>query len=189
MLTMKDFVYDDNKLIREKSLPVELPLSKENRQLILDMHQYLVNSQDEKIAEKYGLRPGVGLAAIQIGHKKRMLAIHIKEFDEDGNITNEINYALVNPKVVSYTEKQAYLDSGEGCLSVDREVKGYVPRHAKITVEAYDALVDKNIKIVARGFLSICLQHELDHLDGILFYDHIDSTNPQAPIKDAMIVR
>ena len=188
MLLMKDIVFDDSPLIREVSLPVELPLSKEDRKLILDMHEFLVNSQDEEISEKYQIRPGVGIAAVQLGVLKRMCAIHIIDFDEDGNIKNTTDYALVNPKVISYTEKKSYLKNGEGCLSVDKDVEGLVPRHAKITVEAYDALTDKEVKIVARGFLSICLQHELDHLDGKLFYDHIDKEHPTDPIQNAMIV-
>lgn len=188
MLLMKDVVFDNNPLIRKVSLPVELPLSEEDEKLLLDMHEFLVNSQDEEIAKKYNLRPGVGIAAIQLGVLKRMCAIHIIDYDDDGNIKEIINYALVNPKIVSYTEKKSYLKNGEGCLSVDKEIEGLVPRHAKITVEAYDALSKKNIKIVARGFLSICLQHEMDHLDGLLFYDHIDKDHPKDPIPNAMII-
>lgn len=189
MITMKNIIKDDNKLIRQKSLPVSMPLSKEDRQLVLDMHEYLVNSQTKEVAEEYDLRPGVGLAAVQVGVLKRMLAIHILDFDDEGNITKTTDYALVNPKVISYTQKQAYLADGEGCLSVDQEVKGYVPRHAKVTITAFDALTNQDVKIVARGFLAICLQHELDHLEGILFYDRINKDNPLAPIPDAMIVK
>ncbi|MEG0453118.1 MAG: peptide deformylase [Coprobacillus sp.] len=188
MILMKDIVDDTNPLIRQISQPVDLPLSQEDRKVLMDMYEYLVNSQDEKLAEKYDLRPGVGMAAIQVGVLKRMCAIHVINYDDDGDIKSEDNYALVNPKVVSYTEKRSYLKDGEGCLSVNENFDGYVPRYAKITVKGYDALTDKEVKIVARGFLSICLQHELDHFDGKLFYDYINKENPKAPIPNAMIV-
>lgn len=188
MLLMKDLIDDKNKKIREISEQVDMPLNDEDRQVLLDMYQFLVNSQDPDISEKYNLRPAVGLAAIQVGVPKRMCAIYICDFDEDGNITKSTSYALVNPKVISYTEKISYLKDGEGCLSVNDDVPGYVPRHAKITVEAYDLLTDKEVTIVARGFLSICLQHEFDHFEGKLFYDHINKASPTAPIPGAMVI-
>lgn len=188
MIRMEDIIDDHNPLIREVSQPVELPLSQEDEKLLLDMHEFLVNSQDEEISEKYNLRPAVGIAAVQLGVLKRMCAIHVLTFDEDGEVIQADNYALANPKIVSYTEKSSYLKSGEGCLSVNDEVDGYVPRHAKVTIKGYDALTHKDVTIVARGFLSICLQHELDHFDGKLFYDHINKDNPKGPIPNAMIV-
>ena len=64
-------------------------------------------------------------------------------------------------------------EAGEGCLSVNREVEGHVPRHARVTIEGYD--IDGNmIRVRAREELSIAFQHEVDHLNGILFYDRID---------------
>ncbi len=188
MILMKDIIEDNDPKIREISKEVELPLSDEDRKLILDMHEFLVNSQDDDIARKYDLRPAVGIAAIQLGIPKRMCAIRVCDYNDYGEVVSSDDYALVNPKIISYTQKPSHLRDGEGCLSVNRNVQGIVPRHAKITVEAYDALQDKVVKIVARGFLSICMQHELDHLDGILFYDHINKENPLAPIENAMII-
>ena len=108
-------------------------------------------------------------------------------YDEEGNVTKSTDYALANPKIVSYTPKQSYLKTGEACLSVPEDVKGYVPRHAKITVEGF-VLTNKDVKIVARGFLAICLQHELDHFDGVLYYDHINKEYPLVPIENAMVI-
>jgi peptide deformylase len=71
-----------------------------------------------------------------------------------------------------------YLQSGEGCLSVDNDHKGYVYRPYKIRVKAYDFLTNKEIEIIARGYDAIVLQHEIDHLSGVLYYDHIDKKNP-----------
>ena len=188
MILMKDIIDDHHPLIREISQPVEMPLSQEDEQLLLDMHEFLVNSQDEELSEKYQLRPAVGIAAVQLGILKRMCAIHVLTYDHDGNIKKADDYALVNPKIVSYTEKQSYLKDGEGCVSVNEEKDGYVPRHAKVTVKGYDVLTHQDVTIVARGFLSICLQHELDHFDGVLFYDHFNKNNPKAPLPNAMIV-
>ena len=107
---------------------------------------------------------------------------------EEGNMTHKEEWALVNPKLVAYTQKEAYIKAGEGCLSVPEDLQGYVPRHAKVVVEAYDAITDKQVKITARGFFSMCLQHEMDHLDGILYYDHFNKDNPLAPIPNAMVI-
>lgn len=188
MILMKDIIDDSNELIRTISKEVELPLSKEDHDLLMNMHEFLVASQDEDLSEKYDLRPAVGIAAIQLGIPKRMCAIHVLDFDEYGEVIKSTDYALANPKIVSYTPKQSYLKTGEACLSVLEDVQGYVPRHAKITVEGYDALTDKNVKIVARGYLAVCLQHELDHFDGVLFYDHINKDYPLMPIENAMVI-
>ena len=165
MLLMKDIIDDSNELIRTVSKEVELPLSKENHDLLMKMHEFLVASQDEELSEKYDLRPAVGIAAIQLGIPKRMCAIHVLDYDEEGNVTKSTDYALANPKIVSYTPKQSYLKTGEACLSVPEDVK-----------------------IVARGFLAICLQHELDHFDGVLYYDHINKEYPLVPIENAMVI-
>ena len=70
-----------------------------------------------------------------------------------------------------------YVGEGEGCLSINREVEGIVPRYARITVEAQD--MDGNpFKIRVREDIAIAFQHEIDHLNGILFIDHIDPKNP-----------
>lgn len=188
MLKMKDIIDDNDQKIRKISKEVTLPINEEEKKLLLSMHEFLVNSQDPDISKKYDLRPGVGIAAIQLGVPKRMCAIHILDYDRDGNVTKTHDYALVNPKIISYTEKKSYLKDGEGCLSVNDEIQGYVPRYAKVTVKGFDVLTDQEVKIVARGFLSICLQHELDHFEGILFYDHINKDNPYAPIENAMII-
>lgn len=188
MLLMKDIIDDHHPLIREISQPVEMPICQEDEQLLLDMHEFLVNSQDKEMSEKYHLRPAVGIAAVQVGVLKRMCAIHVLSYDDDGNVSKADDYALVNPKIVSYTEKGSYLKDGEGCLSVNDDVEGLVPRHAKVTVKGYDVLTHKNVTIVARGYLSICLQHELDHFDGKLFYDRINKENPKAPIPNAMVI-
>ena len=83
MITMKDIIDDHNEKIREVSKEVALPITNEERELLLQMHEFLVNSQDPETSEKYDLRPAVGIAAIQLGIPKRMTAIHVLDFDED----------------------------------------------------------------------------------------------------------
>ena len=163
---------EKDKRLREISKEVEFPLSKEDKQNIMDMITYLTMSQNEEYEKKYNLRAGMGLAYIQVGIPKRIFVI-VEEL-EDGEYKN---YIIINPKLVSHSEEQIYVGEGEGCLSINREVEGIVPRFARITIEAQD-LEGNPFKIRVREDLAIAFQHEIDHLNGILFTDHIDSKNP-----------
>jgi peptide deformylase len=84
---------------------------------------------------------------------------------------------MINPKIISHSEELIYVGEGEGCLSVNRPTEGIVPRHARMTIEAYDEY-GKPYTLRVREELAVCFQHELDHLDGILFTDRIDKKNP-----------
>ncbi len=186
MIRYGNIIDDKDPRIREKSEEVPLPLSAEDRAMLEEMLEYLEASQavsDDE--ENEDLRPGVGMAAIQLGIPKKICAVLIYETDEDQNVTGETRYGLVNPKIVSHSEKLCYLKAGEGCLSVREEHEGYVPRYQKVTVTAYDALQDCEVTIVARGYHAIVLQHELDHFSGTLFYDHINPEDPFAEIPNA----
>ena len=181
---MKIFnIITDSKFLHEACDEVVLPIKDEDRQLLLDMIEYLKTSQDEVLSEKYNIRPGVGLAANQVGVKKRMIAVYF--VDENGDINQ---YGLVNPKIVSYSVKMSCLDNGEGCLSVPKDIEGYVYRHYKVTVKGFDILANKEVTIKARDYLSIILQHEIDHLDGKLYTDRIDKKDPFKVIEDAIII-
>lgn len=172
MITMKDIVREGHPSLTKIAEEVSLPISNEDKQLLDDMITFLKNSQDEEIANKYKLRAGVGLAAPQLGIEKRLIAIHFE--DQDGKL---YSYGLVNPKIISHSVEGAYLAAGEGCLSVDRPVEGYVPRHRRITVKAFDK--DGNpIKLRLKDYPSIVFQHEIDHLNGVMFYDRINKENP-----------
>ena len=180
MLKMSDILDEKHKILHEKSLEVTFPISDERRKLIDEMIELLTNSQIDELAEKYDLRPGMGLAAIQLGIKERFFVI-VHEYEE-GKFDN---YVIFNPKLVSNSEEMIYVGEGEGCLSVNREVCGIVPRYARVTVEGYD--IDGNkIRVRAREELAIAFQHELDHLDGILFTDKID---PKDPFKNKNLYR
>jgi len=182
---MLHIVKDSNPSLRERSVDVELPLSEETKHILDEMLQYLKDSQDPEFRKIHTkVREGVGLAAPQIGINKRMLVIHYQT--SYAPKAEYITYQLVNPKIVSESIKKCYLSGGEGCLSVDNEHKGYVPRNYKIVVEAFSYPDNKQITITARGFDAIVLQHEIDHLSGILFYDHINKTNPFEQIPGAV---
>lgn len=181
MLTNKDILDEKNKILRKTSKDVTFPLSKDDRDKINLMIEYLRNSQIEKIAKKYNLRPGMGLSAVQLGVLKRyFVVVHEQEVKETFK-----TYVIINPKITSNSQEIIYVDEGEGCLSVNRDVEGIVKRYARCTVEGFD--MDGNpIKIRAREELSVAFQHEIDHLNGILFYDKIDKNDP---FKDADLYR
>ncbi len=163
---------EKDSLLRKKSKEVVFPLSKEDKKLIQKCIDELTFSQIEELSKKYDLRPGMGLAFPQLGLLKRIIVI-VYEVDE-GVFEN---YVFINPKIISSSEEMIAADAGEGCLSVNREVEGHVPRHARITVEGFDEDGNK-IRCRAREDLAIAFQHEIDHLEGILFYDRIDPNKP-----------
>ncbi len=167
---------EKDKRLRTTSKEVIFPLSKEEKQTIEDVMTYLKYSQIEKYAEKYNLRAGWGMSAVQIGILKRWFVI--VEEQEDKTFKN---YFFANPKIISNSTAKIYVEQGEGCLSVNREVIGIVPRYARVTVEAYDINGNK-FEMRLREDLAVCIQHEIDHLNGILFIDKIDKKNP---FKDA----
>ena len=134
--------------------------------------EHLYYSQIDKYAEKYNLRPGMGLAAPQMGINEKFFVVCHEE--SEGNFND---YVMINPKMISHSEELIYASEGEGCLSVNRDVPGIVPRYARATFTGFD-IDGKPIKIRVREELAIAFQHEYDHLHGIMFYDHIDPKDP-----------
>lgn len=172
MFTKLNVLDEKDKRLRQKCKEVSLPLSEEDKKTIDQIIKHLTYSQIPEYEEKYNLRPGMGLAFPQLGKLKRIIVI-VYEYEE-GKFQN---YVIVNPKIVSYSEEIVALETGEGCLSVNREVEGHVPRHARITIEGFDA-DGKKVKVRAREELAVAFQHEVDHLDGILFFDRINKKKP-----------
>ncbi len=163
---------ENDKRLRQISKPVTFPLSASDQKTINDMLVYLQMSQIDEEREKYNLRAGWGMSAVQLGIMKRYFVI--AEEKEDKTFKN---YIVINPEIVSYSEELIYVGEGEGCLSVNRDVKGIVPRYARMTVKAQD-MNGKEITLRVREDVSIAFQHEIDHLNGILFVDRIDPKNP-----------
>lgn len=177
---------NENKILRKKASDVSFPLSKEDEETASYLIDYLRFASIEENAIKYNLRPGVGLAAPQLGISKKMIAIFIEYFDEENKVTNKLEYVLINPKIVSHSARLAYLRGGEGCLSVKLDKEGFVPRYFFITVTGYDYLTKKTITQKFRGYEAIVLQHEIDHLDGVLYFDHINKEAPWKKIDGAV---
>jgi len=172
MFKKLDILDEKEKILREKCEDVTFPMSKEDKKLIQRMIDHLTNSQIEELSIKYDLRPGMGLAAPQLGINKRFFVV-VHEYEE-GKFNN---YVIVNPKIVSHSEELIYASTGEGCLSVERDVEGIVPRYARIRMEGFDEHGNP-VQFRAREELAIAFQHEYDHLEGILFYDRINKDDP-----------
>lgn len=187
LINNETIVKDTDPIVRTVSMPVSLPLSAEDEQLLREMYQYVKDSTDEEKAEKFNLRPAVGISAIQVGVPKQMTAVIVDDIDNNDEPVH-YEFMLVNPKIVSASVQKAYLHGGEGCLSVCEEHKGYVVRSARIRVKAFDLIQNKEITIRARGYLAIVLQHEIDHFSGTLFYDHINPDKPFEEVPGAVVI-
>lgn len=181
---MKLKIYKDtNPIMRQKSSEVTLPLSKKDKEILDAMLEHLKMSQNEEYRKTHKIREGVGLAAVQVGHLKRMFVIYSPK--EEGQV---IQYQLVNPKIVETSVKKCALKNGEGCLSVDKEYSGYSHRYYKICMRAFDALQNKDIEIEASGYDAVVLQHEYDHLNGVFFYDRIDKARPLEQLSNEELI-
>lgn len=149
-------------VLRRHADPVEAP-GPEFDQLIADMFETMYDAK------------GIGLAGPQIGVSQRLIVVDVN--DEGGKALGPV--ALFNPRVV---ETGAETDKGEeGCLSIPG-VTGVVERPWRVVVEAQDR-EGKPVRIEADDMLARCLQHEIDHLDGVLFIDRL------SPLKRNMVLR
>ena len=190
LIDMDDIIREGNPTLRAVAEDVTFPLSDQEIILGEKMLQFLHHSQDPVMAEKLGLRGGVGLAAPQLDISKRIIAVLVPNpEDADGNPPKEaysLQEVMYNPKVVAHSVQDAALGDGEGCLSVDRNVPCYVVRHARVTVEYFTKDGEKK-RIKLKGYNSIVVQHEIDHTNGIMFYDHINPNNP-FEIKEGLLI-
>jgi peptide deformylase len=121
----------------------------------------------EEMAETMRSAKGVGLAAPQVGILERVIVVETPE-EEDEPGSGRL-YAVVNPKIRRASEEQ--VDGIEGCLSIPGYV-GEVTRHETVTIRGQD-LRGRRIRIKAQGFLARVFQHEIDHLEGVLFIDQL----------------
>jgi peptide deformylase len=176
---MKDVIREGHPNLNKVSDPVKIPLSNEDKKLLVDLFTYVKHSTDEAMLEKYDLRPSVGIAAPQVNVLKRMFAIHVH--DVDGTL---YSYMIVNPTIKQKSSNLIYLPDGEGCLSVDRETEGLTPRHESITLEALRYINETDtlspITLHLNGYIGIVFQHEFDHLNGILYTQKLFLDLPSA---------
>ncbi len=171
---------DKNPALRTKCEEFSQPYTSKDIQLLKDMVEYLKLSQDDEYAKANNIQAGVGLALPQIGVTKRGFAIYL----EDNNQIYQ--FGFINPKILRTSVKEAFLSGGEGCLSVAKKHEGFVYRYNKVVLQGYDVFQEKEITVTAYGYLAICIQHEYDHLNGVLYYDHIDKKEPFKIKKDAI---
>jgi peptide deformylase len=179
MLTMKDVIREGHPTLSLVAKEVLLPLSEEDKTLLIALHEYVINSTDEQMLKTYDFRPSVGIAAPQVNISKRMYAVHVEDFD--GVL---YSYMLINPVIREKSNTLIYLPGGEGCLSVDRETEGLTPRFESITIDAHRYIkeLDEVIPVTLHlsGFIGIVFQHELDHLNGILYTQKLFLSLPSA---------
>ncbi len=153
-------------ILRQISTPVE-EVTDELRKLIDDMFQTMYAA------------PGIGLAAIQVGVPKRLLVIDLQEPEEEGGEPVRDPLVFINPEIVEASDTlQVY---SEGCLSVP-DMYAEVERPDRIRARWLDR-DGKPHEEELDGLLAICLQHEMDHLEGILFIDHLSRLKRDMIIK------
>lgn len=141
------------------------PVLREKAELVTDIDASLENLADRMITTMYGA-PGIGLAANQVGALKRLIVV-----DLDPKKPGKNPQVLINPVIVQREDK--IIHHNEACLSV-LDFSADVERSAKVRVTGVDRK-GKPVGIDAEGLLAVCLQHEIDHLDGVLYIDYIST--------------
>lgn len=150
-----------NDILRKKAKKAD-PTSKETIQTVNKMKKVLKEKED-----------GLALAAPQLGIALRIVVI--AEYNNHDKNISIPNLVMINPQIIDHSQDKAILE--EGCLSVAKpEIRGEVDRFKSIKVSYYDLKGNKN-KLTAEGLLARIIQHELDHLNGIIF---IDRANPNS---------
>ena len=160
-MSLRNIVIEPDPILRKKS---------ENLEKVDDELKKLL---DEMLETMYAA-PGIGLAAVQIGILKRLIVIVISKENEKKN-----PLFLINPKIISKSESTSIYE--EGCLSLPGHF-AEIERQAECKVKYLD-YNGKEKEIRAKGLLSTCIQHEIDHLDGVLFIDYLSK------LKKDMIVK
>ena len=160
-MAIKEILTEPNKILRQVSKPVDKVTR--NEQLLMD----------DMLETMYHAN-GIGLAAIQIGIPKRIIVMDIAKKDEEKN-----PMYFVNPVIKNKNEDLSTYE--EGCLSVPNQF-AEVDRPASCEVEYLDYHGDKKV-LKANGLLATCIQHEMDHLEGILFIDYLSK------LKKSMIIK
>ena len=160
-MAVKTILTEPNNILRKISQPVE-KVGKEERQLMDDMLETMYDAN------------GIGLAAIQIGIPKRIIVMDIGKREEK----KEPRF-FVNPVIKNKDQSKSTYE--EGCLSVPNQF-AEIDRPSKCEVEYLDYNGEKKI-LKAEGLLATCIQHEMDHLEGILFIDYLSK------LKKTMILK
>ena len=160
-MALRQILIEPNKILREKSLSVE-NVDKDIQILMDDMLDTMYTA------------PGIGLAAIQVGIPKRVIVLDIKQKEGQKN-----PIYLINPEIIEKSKNNSTYE--EGCLSVPGQF-AEIDRPDKCHVKYLDYYGEKK-EIKAEGMLATCIQHEIDHLEGILFIDYLSK------LKKSMIIK
>jgi peptide deformylase len=152
--------------LRQISSPVD-EVTDELRELVADMFETMYAA------------PGIGLAAIQVGVPKRVLVIDLQEPEEEGGEPIRDPHVFINPEILESSEQE--VPYTEGCLSVPDQY-AEVDRPDRIRARWLD-LEGKQHEEVIVGLLATCLQHEMDHLKGVLFIDHLSRLKREMILK------
>jgi len=160
-MTQRQILTEPNKILRQKSLPVE------------NVDKNIQSLMDDMLETMYAA-PGIGLAAIQVGIPKRVIVLDIEQKEGKKN-----PIFLVNPEIIEKSENNSIYE--EGCLSVPGQF-AEIERPEKCYIKYLDYYGEKK-EIKAEGMLATCIQHEIDHLEGILFIDYLSR------LKKTMIVK
>lgn len=160
-MTIKPLIILPDPVLRQVSTPLE-QVDDTVRGLATDMLDTMYDA------------PGIGLAAIQVGVPKRMLVIDLSKEDEEKK-----PQIYINPEIVRFSDDRSTYE--EGCLSIP-DYYAEVERPASITVK-FVGIDGKQHELEAEGLLATCLQHEIDHLNGTLFIDHISRLKREMVIK------
>ena len=160
-MALREIIILPDKRLRLRCLPVEA-IDAELRLLVDDMFETMYEA------------PGIGLAAIQIGVPKRVIVMDLAKKDDPKEPR-----VFVNPQVLWVSDEKATYE--EGCLSIP-EFYEEVERPSRVRVRFLD-LEGAEQELEASGLLATCLQHEIDHLDGVLFIDHISKLKRDRVIK------
>ncbi len=167
MPTMQIIQYDntDNSILRKVSQPIPLPeiVSPAIQDFIAELKSAL-DSQDD----------GVGISAVQIGNPIRLFILSRKAYEADKKTAAGTHRVFINPRITKVSKDTQKFE--EGCLSI-RTVYGEVERPFGVTIQAFDENGSMFIE-QANGFIAQVIQHEMDHLDGILFIDRAQSLRP-----------
>ncbi len=159
-------------------LEIPDPILKTVSEAVTDFDDALQTLIDDMFETMYDA-PGIGLAAIQIGVAKRVLVIDLQEPEEEGGEPVRDPHVFINPEIVDPSEEMSVYN--EGCLSVPDQYAD-VERPATITARWQDRDGKRHEKQLD-GLLATCLQHEMDHLEGILFVDHLSRLKRQIVLK------
>ena len=160
-MTVKTILTEPNKLLRQISIPVE-KVGKEEKQLMDDMLETMYAAN------------GIGLAAIQIGVPKRIIVMDLSKDKSEKEPKYFVNPVIKNKNLTNATYE-------EGCLSVPDQF-AEIERPKECEVEYLDYNGEKKF-LKAEGLLATCIQHEMDHLEGILFIDYLSK------LKKSMIIK